>query len=215
MSSTLPEALENLIASLSRLPGIGKKSATRLALHILRRPAAEAAALARDIASLHQRIHLCSNCFAFSEDDPCPICSDPRRDAALVCVVEGPDDMMAVEASGGFSGHYHVLHGALSPMDGIGPAELRLDALVQRLRRNRVREVIIATSSTVPGEATASLIVERLAPTGVRMSRLAHGIPMGMDVRYADAMTLARAIEGREDVRGRDHAPPPGSRTGK
>jgi len=194
----LPEALENLIASLSRLPGIGRKSATRLALHILRRPAAEAAALARDIASLHARISLCSNCFAFSEEDPCPVCRDPRRDASLVCVVEGPDDMMAIEASGSFSGHYHVLHGALSPMDGIGPAELRIDALVKRLRRGGVKELIIATSSTVPGEATASFIIEQLAGCGVKITRLACGIPMGMDVRYADTMTLARAIERRE-----------------
>ncbi len=208
--NTLPPALENLIASLSRLPGIGKKSATRLALHLLRRPAAEAAALARDIAELHRRISLCSNCFAFSEEDPCPLCRDPRRDPATVCVVEGPDDMMAVEASGSFPGHYHVLHGALSPMDGIGPAELRIDALLKKVSRGRVRELIIATSSTVPGEATASFIIERLAGSGVRISRLACGLPMGMDVRYADSMTLARAIEERKAIQEPPPKPPAG-----
>lgn len=193
----------DLIEDLSRLPGIGNKTATRLALYILRRPASEAGALARNLASLHSRIHLCSNCFAFSEQDPCPVCSDPRRDESMVCVVEGPADMMAIEKSGSFKGHYHVLHGALSPMDGVGPKELRIDALVARLQKRRVRELLIATSSTVPGEATASYLMEKLGASGVRISRLACGIPMGMDVRHADTMTLARAIEGRM-VAGRE-----------
>ena len=195
---TLPPALQRLIDDLSRLPGIGKKTATRLALHILRRPASEAAALASDLAALHSRIHLCSSCFAFSEDNPCPICADPRRDEGIICVVEGPADLAAIEKSGAFRGHYHVLHGAISPMDGIGPRELRIDALISRLRAGKkVRELVIATSSTVPGEATAAYLMEKAGPTGVKISRLACGIPMGMEVRHADTMTLARALEGR------------------
>ncbi len=193
----LPQALVSLIEDLSRLPGIGSKTATRLALHILRRPASEAAALARDLADLHARIHLCGNCFSFSEENPCPICSDPRRDATLVCVVEGPADMMAIEKSASFKGQYHVLHGALSPMDGVGPRELRIEALITRIQRHKIRELLIATSSTVPGEATASYLMEKLARAGVKLSRLACGIPMGMDVRHADTMTLSRAIDGR------------------
>jgi recombination protein RecR len=195
----VPPALARLIADLSRLPGVGKKTATRLALYILRRPAAEAQNLARDLAELHGTIRLCANCYAFSETDPCRICQDPRRDSRLICVVEEPGDLMAVEKTGSFAGQYHILHGVLSPMDGIGPGEIRVDELLARVRRQRSAEVLIATSSTVPGEATAAYLARRLQEVEVRVSRLACGIPMGMDIKYADEMTLSRAIEARRE----------------
>jgi recombination protein RecR len=195
--NVVPPALARLIDDLGRLPGIGKKTATRLALHILRRPAVEAHELANDLANLHEAINLCSNCFAFSESDPCAICGDPRRDSGLVCVVEGPADLMAIEKAASFHGQYHILHGVLSPMDGVGPAEIRVDALLRRVKRQGVQEVLIATSSTVPGEATAAYLASRLQALPVEVSRLACGIPMGMDIKYADSMTLARAIESR------------------
>jgi len=194
----VPAPLARLIADLNRLPGIGKKTATRLALHLLRRPAAETRTLARDLAELHDSIRLCANCFAFSEQDPCAICSDARRDSGLICVVEEPGDLIAVEKTDAFKGQYHILHGVLSPMDGVGPEELKIEALVARIRRQQAREVLIATSSTVPGEATASYLMQRLAGEQVKTTRLACGIPMGMDIKYADEVTLARAIEARK-----------------
>ena len=196
----VPPPLARLIADLNRLPGIGKKTATRLALHILRRPAAEAQALGRDLLDLHDSIGLCSNCFAFSETDPCRICDDPRRDPALVCVVEEPADLMAIEKTGVFKGQYHILHGVLSPMDGIGPEEIKIHALLHRVRRQQVREVLIATSSTVPGEATAAYLIDAMRGMKVRVTRLACGIPMGMDIKYADELTLGRAINARNDA---------------
>ncbi|MDA8165199.1 MAG: recombination mediator RecR [Desulfobacteraceae bacterium] len=195
----VPPALARLIADLSRLPGVGRKTATRLALYILRRPAAEAQNLARDLAELHGAIRLCANCYAFSETDPCRICQDPRRDPRLICVVEEPGDLMAVEKTGSFGGQYHILHGVLSPMDGIGPGEIRVDELLARIRRQQSAEVLIATSSTVPGEATAAYLAKRLQEVEVRVTRLACGIPMGMDIKYADEMTLSRAIEARRE----------------
>ncbi len=193
----MPPALEGLIGELSRLPGIGKKTATRLALYLVRRPPSEARSLARSLSTLHEHIRLCSNCFAFSESDPCVVCGDPERTPQLVCVVEGPADMLAIEKAGVFRGQYHILHGVLSPMDGIGPDEIKIGELLKRIRRQRVEEVLIATSSTVPGEATASYLVERLQNEKIKISRLACGIPMGMDIKYADELTLARAIESR------------------
>ncbi|MFZ5766084.1 MAG: recombination mediator RecR [Thermodesulfobacteriota bacterium] len=196
--NVVPPALERLISDFNRLPGIGRKTATRLALHLLRRPAADARALARDLAELHEAIRLCSNCFAFSEDDPCPICADPRRSSQLLCVVEEAADLMAIEKTGIFQGQYHILHGVLSPMDGIGPEEIRIAELIRRVSRQQVEEVLIATSSTVPGEATAAYLFDALRETGVRLTRLACGIPMGMDIKYADELTLSRAIEARK-----------------
>ncbi|MFO7606428.1 MAG: recombination mediator RecR [Desulfurivibrionaceae bacterium] len=196
--NVVPPALARLIDDLARLPGIGRKTSTRLALHILRRPAAEAHELANDLANLHETISLCSNCFAFSESDPCAICGDPGRDGALICVVEGPADLMAIEKVASFKGRYHILHGVLSPMDGVGPAEIRVDALLKRVRMQGVEEVLIATSSTVPGEATAAYLAGRLQGLPVAVSRLACGIPMGMDIKYADELTLSRAIESRK-----------------
>jgi recombination protein RecR len=198
--NVVPPALARLIESLNRLPGIGRKTATRLALHLLRRPAAEARDLARDLATLHESINLCANCFAFSESDPCGICGDPARDAHLICVVEEPADLLAIEKTGSFKGHYHILHGVLSPMDGIGPEEIKVGALLERVRKLGGGEVLIATSSTVPGEATAAYLVNRLQRLPVRVTRLACGIPMGMDIKYADELTLARAVETRQET---------------
>ncbi|WP_448872469.1 recombination mediator RecR [Desulfobulbus propionicus] len=196
----IPPALERLIADLSRFPGIGRKTATRLALYILRRPAAEARNLANDLIALHQAIHLCSQCFTFSETDPCSICGNPNRNPRLVCVVEEPGDQLAIEKTGAFRGVYHILHGVIAPMDGIGPQELKIEELRQRVHSGAVEEVLIATSSTVAGEATASYLGEMLKTTGVRLSRLACGIPMGMDIKYADQHTLARAIDSRQAI---------------
>lgn len=198
--NVVPPALARLIDDLNRLPGIGRKTATRLALHILRRPPAEAHDLAHDLANLHETINFCSNCFAFSERDKCVICSDPGRDSSMVCVVEGSGDLMAIEKAAAFKGQYHILHGVLSPIDGVGPAEIKVDALLARVRRQQVAEVLIATSSTVPGEATASYLVSRLQSLPVKVTRLACGIPMGMDIKYADELTLARAIESRKET---------------
>ncbi len=195
--NVLPPALERLIADLNGLPGIGKKTATRLALHLVRGPAEEARNLARNLAELHEAIGLCDNCFAFSEENPCSICADPERDPRSVCIVEESADLMAIEKSGAFQGEYHVLHGALSPMDGVGPEELNIGAFFSRVQRNQVEEVLIATSSTVPGEATAAYLSDELQKMPVRVTRLACGLPMGMDVKYADEVTLRRAIAGR------------------
>jgi recombination protein RecR len=196
----LPPALENLIEQFSRLPGIGKKTATRLALIVLRRPPSMAADLARSLSSLHSAIQLCSCCFSFSESDPCTICADPRREAETVCVVEQSGDLMAIEKTDIFRGHYHILHGVLSPVDGIGPDEIKVKELVARVRSGAIKEVIIATSSTVPGEATASYLTDIINREDVKLSRLACGIPMGMDIKYADKYTLAKAIEARSPV---------------
>ena len=154
----IPPALERLIADLSRLPGIGRKTATRLALYILRRPATDARNLAGDLLHLHEMIHLCSQCHTFSETDPCAICGNPDRDPRLVCVVEEPGDQIAIEKTGAFRGVYHILHGVIAPMEGIGPGELKLAELMQRVGNGGVEEVLIATSSTVAGEATASYV---------------------------------------------------------
>ena len=194
----VPPALERLIDDLTRLPGIGRKTATRLALYMLRRPASEALGLAEDLSVLHSSIRLCSGCYTFSETDPCPICGDPRRNTSLVCVVEEPGDMIAVEKTGTFKGVYHILQGVLSPMDGIGPGELKIQELYQRIGSGTLEEVLLATSSTVPGEATASYLIDQLQRFPIRVTRLACGIPMGMDIKYADEHTLARAIDSRQ-----------------
>jgi recombination protein RecR len=185
----VPPALERLI---------GRKSATRLSLAILRKPSAEALELAEALAALHASIRLCGSCFTFSESDPCAICADGRRDRRLVCVVEESGDLIAIEKTGAFRGVYHILHGVLAPMDGIGPDELKIKELVARVASREVEEVLIATSSTVPGEATASFLMDRLQNFQVKVTRLACGIPMGMDIKYADEHTLARAIESRQ-----------------
>ena len=195
----VPPALERLIQDLSKLPGIGKKTASRLALHIMRSPAEEARSLAADLAELHTAVKLCSICFIFSETDPCKICSDHSRNTGVVCVVEGSDDLLAIEKTGVYQGLYHILHGVLAPMDGIGPDEIKINELIERIRRHKISEILIATSSTVPGEATASYLARILHKEPVKVTRLACGIPMGMDIKYADEVTLARAIETRQE----------------
>lgn len=197
----VPPALEKLIADFVKLPGIGRKTATRLALYVLRRPASEARELAEDLAALHGSIQLCGSCYAFSETDPCGICGDARRNNKLVCVVEEPGDMLSIEKTGAYRGVYHILHGILSPVDGIGPSELKVKELLYRVEHQELDEILIATSSTVPGEATASYLFDQLAGFSVRVSRLACGIPMGMDIKYADEHTLVRAIESRQQVK--------------
>lgn len=197
VSKVIPHALERLIQDLTRLPGIGKKTASRLALNILRRPPAEARELASALMELHSSIQLCSCCFTFSEHDPCELCKDPKRDPQIICVVEQPGDLLAIEKTNSFHGHYHILHGVLSPIDGIGPGEIKIAELEARVTSGTVKEILIATSSTVPGETTANYLIDRLQKAAVTVSRLACGIPMGMDIKYADKYTLAKAIESR------------------
>ncbi len=196
----MPPALERLVKNLQRLPGIGEKSATRFALQILRWPAPQASELAESIGMLHERIGLCSRCFTFSENDPCAICASPRRDNSVICVVEEPGDVLAIEKAGCFQGLYHVLQGVLAPMEGIGPDQLKIQELLRRLEHESVDEVIIATSSTAAGEATASYLSSLLSEKGIKTSRIACGIPMGTDLKYADQITLKRAMESRTDI---------------
>lgn len=196
----VPPALERLIEGLSNLPGIGNKTATRLALHVLRKPPGLALELSAALGELHSSIQLCSSCFTFSESDPCIICGDVRRSGELICVVEQPGDLIAIEKTGVFKGHYHILHGVLSPIDGIGPEEIKIRELIARANNSVVTEILIATSSTVPGEATASYLIDALQNRKVKVTRLAYGIPMGMDIKYADKHTLSRAIEGRDSA---------------
>lgn len=196
----IPPALERLVRSFSSLPGIGAKTATRLALNILRKPPSEAREMAAALSELHGSIQLCSQCMAFSETDPCNVCGDTRRDGSLVCVVEQPADLLAIEKTDHYRGHYHILHGVLSPVDGVGPAELKVKELLSRLESGTIKEVLIATSSTVPGEATASYLIDALGGFSLKVTRLACGIPMGMDIKYADQHTLARAIDSRSDA---------------
>ena len=193
----VPEALERLVTEFGRLPGIGPKTAQRLAFHCLRTPAEMTERLSSALQRLHQQVQPCTRCFFIADGDLCAICSDPRRDPALLCVVEEALDVVAVERSGEFRGLYHVLGGALSPMDGIGPDELRIAELERRAAAGDVREVVIATDPDVEGEATAYYLGERLAALDVSVTRLAHGLPAGADLEYADELTVARAFAGR------------------
>ena len=192
--------LELLIEELVKLPTIGQKSAQRLALHLLRAPREEALRLAEAIRQLRERVGFCSVCGNFSEDDPCRMCTDARRDGAVVCVVEQPGDVMAFERTGQYKGRYHVLGGALSPLDGTSPDDLRIRPLLERMRAGEIQEVILATNPNVAGEATALYLSRLLAPLGVRVTRIARGVPMGSDLEYSDQVTLARALEGRREV---------------
>ena len=192
--------LELLIAELEKLPSIGLKSAQRLALHLLRVPKEDALRLAEAIRAVRERVGFCSTCGNFSETDPCALCSDPRRDTKVLCVVEQPVDVLAFERTGQFAGRYHVLGGALSPLEGTSPEQLRIRELLSRLRGGEVKEVILATNPNVNGEATALYLSKLLTPLGVRVTRIARGVPMGSDLEYSDQVTLARALEGRRDV---------------
>ena len=193
-------ALQTLIQLLSRLPGIGETSAARLAFFILRGDQSFAHELARAIDTVKTQTRFCSRCFALTEDDPCSTCEDPRRDRSLVCVVEEPADIIAIERSHGFQGIFHVLHGSISPLDGRGPEKLKIRELVERVGKEPIREVLVATNPTIEGEATAVYLSRLLKPLGVRVSRIAHGIPVGGTIEYADQVTVGRAIEGRRDM---------------
>jgi len=193
-------ALQALIQLFSRLPGIGEKSAARLAFFILRGDQGYASELARAIEQVKTQTRFCSRCFALTESDPCPICEDMRRDRSLICVIEEPADLVAIERSHGFAGTYHVLHGSISPLDGRGPEQLRIRELIERLGRENVQEVVIATNPTIEGEATAVYLARLIKPLGIRVSRIAHGIPVGGTIEYADQVTVGRALEGRRDM---------------
>lgn len=195
----IAEPVARLIDELNKLPGIGPKSAQRLAFYLLRTPREQAQALAEAIVEVKERIRLCSTCFHLTERDPCAICANPQRDRSLLCVVEEPLDVLAIERTREYRGLYHVLHGALSPIEGIGPEQLRLRELLARLRGGQVAEVILATNANLEGEATATYVARLLRPLGVRVTRLARGLPVGGDLEYADDLTLSRALEGRRE----------------
>jgi len=192
-------AVENLVAQLTRLPGIGQRTAQRLAFHILQRPADEALALAAALAEVKERVRFCRECGNLTEDETCAICLDPRRDHATICVVEQPVDVVSLERTNEYRGLYHVLGGALSPLDGVEPGDLRIDELLRRVETNGVREVVLATNPTMTGEATAGYLADRLRDR-VRVTRLASGLPVGGDLEYADEVTLGRALAGRREM---------------
>ena len=192
--------IKRLISELGKLPGIGEKTATRLATFILRTSEEDARRLAESILEVKQKIRLCSVCFNLAEGDLCEICADPARNKGQICVVEEPDSLIAIEESGSFGGSYHVLHGALSPLDGIGPDHLRLQELLKRIQENGAEEIIIATNPSVQGEATALLINKLTRSLGIRITRIALGVPVGSDLKYMDRMTLSKSMEYRRGI---------------
>ncbi len=199
MLDSIP-SFARVVAELAKFPGVGNKTATRLAFFLLRQPEAQAEALATAILDLQRNTRFCSVCFHITEQDPCPLCSNPGRDEHLICIVEEPQALMAIERSRSFKGHYHVLHGALSPLDGIGPEDLKIAPLMKRLEQGDVQEVLIATNFTVEGDATALYLAKLIQPLGIRVTRLAYGIPMGSELEYVDEATVNRAVEGRRDI---------------
>lgn len=192
-----PPSIRNAISHLSRLPGIGQKTAERLAMHLLHVPDRAVHELARSLVDLKKNTRMCSVCFTLSDTPVCAICGDPGRNASLLCVVEGPTEVMAIEKTGAFKGVYHVLHGVLSPMDGIGPDDIRIRELVDRVKKRSVKEIVLATDTRVEGEATAAYLVEVLKPFPVTVTRIASGMPAGGEVRYSDPVTLKNAMEKR------------------
>ena len=193
-------ALEELAESFSRLPGIGKKSAMRIAYHLLKTDTAFLRQFAGELSSLHDKIKQCSICGTYTETDPCPICTSPKRDRSMICVVEQPQDVTTIEASKEFFGLFHVLGGVISPLDGIGPEQLSIGKLVERVQKENVQEVIIATNPTIDGDVTALYIQRALSGTNVKISRLASGLPVGGDLEYADKLTLARSFSKRQSL---------------
>ncbi len=196
----LPLPISRLIDSLSKLPGIGGKSATRLAFHILKSPIQYAESLTKSITDVKSKVTLCPMCYSFTEEALCDICKDEERDDSIICVVEEPVDLVAIERSGEFKGKYHVLHGVISPIDGIGPEELRIKELLSRLGGGKVKEVIAATNTNVEGEATALYLAKIIKPLGIEVSRIAHGIPVGGDIEYIDEITLSKALRDRKRI---------------
>jgi recombination protein RecR len=192
--------IDELTGELARLPGIGRKTALRLTFHLLKAPAEEAQRLSRAILAVRERVRACERCGNLTEQSPCAICTSPRREAALVCVVEEASDVVAIERTGEYRGLYHVLGGRLSPLDGIGPAELNVKPLLERLAGGGVREVVLATNPSVEGEATALYLHKLIAPFGARVTRIARGLPVGGDLEYADGVTIAEALSGRREL---------------
>jgi recombination protein RecR len=194
--------VQSLIDELGRLPGVGPKSAQRIAFHLLKLPDEDAFRLARSITEAKEKVSFCRRCFNVCEGEECGICADPRRDATLVCVVEEPRDVVAVEKTGEFRGRYHVLQGAISPLEGIGPDQIRVRELLTRLGNEEIAEVILCTNPNIEGEATAMYLARLLKPLGIRTTRIASGLPVGGDLEYADELTLGRALEGRRELEG-------------
>lgn len=198
--SGLPKPVSRLIDELSKLPGIGEKNATRLAFHILRTKDEYTARLAQAIIDTKKGVKACSGCFNISTEDPCDICTDPSRNRDVVCVVEEPLDLIAIEKSNEFKGTYHVLNGVIAPLDGIGPEDLTIGHLISRLKEKPVSEIIIATNPTVEGEATSLYIARLVKPLGIKVSRIAHGIPVGGDLEYTDELTIGKALRDRKEI---------------
>lgn len=198
--ASYPPSFMRLVEELARLPGIGQKTAQRLALHVLKAEAGRARALAQSLLDLHATTRTCRQCFNLSQGELCTICSDASRDPSMLCVVEEPQDLSALERTGDYKGLYHLLMGSLSPMNGIGPEELKVKELLARASREGIKEVILATNADVEGEATALYLARLIKPLGIKVTRLASGLPMGGDLEYADEVTLSRALEGRREV---------------
>ncbi|OGQ03488.1 MAG: recombination protein RecR [Deltaproteobacteria bacterium RBG_19FT_COMBO_46_12] len=192
--------IDHLIEALSKLPGIGKKTASRLAFYILRSSPSEAQELAKAISDVKEKIRLCSICFNLTDEDPCRICQDERRSQEVLCVVEGPNDLIAIENTSVFNGTYHVLHGAISPLEGVGPDSLKIKELMERLQKEKFCEVILATNPTVEGGATALYLTDLIKSLNIKVTRIAYGIPMGSEIEYSDGMTLSKALEGRREI---------------
>ena len=195
-----PESVTRLVSEFSRLPGIGPKTASRLTYYLLRAPLDQVQALGEAVSQLRERITFCSHCFNITEADPCPICSDIRREQQSVCVVEEPLDVLAIERTGEYRGLYHVLHGAIAPVEGVGPEDLRIGELVARVKKGAIAEVILATNPSLEGEATAMYIARQFENSDVKLTRLARGLPVGGDLEYADEITLGRALSGRSEM---------------
>lgn len=192
--------IDGLIDAFSKLPGIGRKTASRLAFHILRTSREEAEALARRIKEVKEKIRLCSECFNLTDEDPCPICRDNERMVEKICVVEEPNDLLAIENTGAFRGKYHVLHGTLRPLEGVGPEQIKIRELLNRLKKHSVKEVILATNPTREGEATAVYLTQLIKPLGIKVTRIASGVPVGSEIEYTDSVTLSIAMEGRKEM---------------
>ena len=200
MAAVTPEPVTRLIDAFAQLPGIGPKTASRLTFYLLRRPAEQTDALADALRDLKERIIFCQQCLNITEQSPCKICQDEGRERGVICVVEEPLDVLAIERTGEYRGLYHVLHGAISPVEGIGPDELRINELMARLRAESIQEILLATNPNLEGEATAMYLARLIQPMGIRVTRLARGLPVGGDLEYADAVTLSRALEGRQEM---------------
>ena len=194
------QPINRLIQELTKLPGVGEKTASRLAMHILRGPKEDAEGLARAILEVKEKIRFCGQCFNLTDQDPCRLCQDPKRNREILCVVSNPEDLMALEKSGGFRGLYHVLHGVLSPLEGVGPKDLKISELLARLQGGEIKEVILATNPSVEGEATAQYLSQIIRPLNIRVTRIARGVPMGGDLQYIDEVTLSKSLENRSPL---------------